>query len=133
MQFNTAIAAMMEYINELTGGTAVREDLEVLIKLLGPFAPHLADEAWERLGNKGFLLQQPWPSWDPQLTIDEMVTVVIQVNGKLRAQFTAPRDTGREELEKTALANEAVQKHLQGKTLRKVIVVPNKLVNLVAG
>jgi leucyl-tRNA synthetase len=76
-------------------------------------------------------VQQPWPGWDEGLTIDDVVTVVVQVNGKLRGQFSAARDCPSKELEMLALANESARKHLEGKTVRKIIVVPNKLVNVV--
>ncbi|MDB4979923.1 MAG: Leucyl-tRNA synthetase, partial [Myxococcales bacterium] len=87
MQFNTVVAALMEFINELTAGggsTATREDLLTLVKLVGPYAPHLGDEAWERLGERGFLLQAPWPTWDEALTVDATVTLGVQVDGKVR-------------------------------------------------
>jgi leucyl-tRNA synthetase len=131
MQFNTAIARMMEYLNEMASKGATREDLTVLVKLVAPFAPHLADELWEVLGYNGFMLQQTWPAWDESLTIDDTVTVVIQVNGKLRGQFTAPVAASKEDLEAAARTNDKVQQHLEGKTIKKVIVVPKKLVNFV--
>ena len=84
MKFNTAIAALMEYVNEITKGSATREDLVTLVKLLGPFAPHLADEAWEALGEQGFVLQATWPQYIPALTGDAEMRLAVQVNGKLR-------------------------------------------------
>jgi leucyl-tRNA synthetase len=133
MQFNTAIARMMEYLNELTSKGATREDLLVLVKLLAPFAPHLADEAWEKLGNKGFVLNQAWPVFDESLTVESTVTIVVQVNGKLRGEFSAPKDATQEQLKESAMAVDKVKPHLEGKTIRKVIVVPKKLVNIVVG
>lgn len=130
MAFNTAIAAMMEYLNELGRG-ASREDLLTMVKLLAPFAPHLGDEAWEKLGGKGFLLQVAWPSYDEALTIDAVLTLGIQVNGKLRGDVTVARDAPEAEVREKALANPNVAKHLEGKTVRKVIVVPGKIVNIV--
>ena len=130
MAFNTAIAAMMEYLNELGRG-ATREDLLTLVKLLAPFAPHLGDEAWEKLGGKGFLLQVAWPSYDEALTIDAVVTLGIQVNGKLRGDVTVARDAPEAAVREMALAVPNVAKHLEGKTVRKVIVVPGKIVNIV--
>ena len=136
MQFNTAIARLMEYLNELTskgatGKGASRGDLRVLVKLVGPFAPHLADEAWEMLGNKGFILNQAWPSYDEALTIDGTVTIVVQVNGKLRAEFSAPADSMQDTLREKALSLDKVKPFCEGKTVRKVVVVPKKLVNIV--
>ncbi len=131
MQFNTAIARMMEFLNELSSKGAAREDLEILIKLLGPFAPHSADELWERLGNKGFVLNQKWPVFDEALTIDDTVTIVVQINGKLRAQFSAAIDASQQSLESAARDLEKIRPHLEGKRIKKVVVVPKKLVNFV--
>jgi leucyl-tRNA synthetase len=133
MAFNTAVAAMMEYVNELTAKGATREDLLTLIKLVGPYAPHVADEAWEKLGEKGFLVEAGWPTFDPALTIDAVVTLAIQVNGKLRGSLDVARDTAEDEIRKQALAVSNVVKHLEGKTVRKVIVVPGRIVNIVVG
>ena len=131
MAFNTAVAAMMEYLNELTSSGAAREDLLTLIKLVGPFAPHLADEAWEKLGQQGFLLQAAWPGYDEALTIDAVVTLGVQVNGKLRGDVQIARDAPEAEVRAKAMAVPNVAKHLEGKTVRKVIVVVGKIVNIV--
>jgi leucyl-tRNA synthetase len=131
MQFNTAVARMMEYVNELTSKGAAREDLLVLIKLLAPYAPHIADEAWERLGNSGFVLNESWPLFDEALTQDDTVTIVVQVNGKLRGQFNAPAAATQQHLETEARSLEKVKPFIDGKTVKKVIVVPKKLVNFV--
>jgi leucyl-tRNA synthetase len=133
MAFNTAVAAMMEYLNELTSSGATREDVLTLIKLLGPFAPHLGDEAWEKLGQKGFLLQAAWPGYDEALTIDAVVTLGVQVNGKLRGDVQVARDAPEAEVRAKAMAVPNVAKHLEGKTVRKVIVVAGKIVNIVVG
>jgi leucyl-tRNA synthetase len=133
MAFNTAIAAMMEYVNELVGKGATRDDLLTLVKLVGPFAPHLGDEAWEKLGEKGFLVTQAWPAFDPALTIDAVVTMAIQVNGKMRGSVDVPRDVGEDEVKKLAMAVPNVAKYLEGKTVRKVIVVKGRIVNIVVG
>ena len=133
MAFNTAIAAMMEFVNELTAKGASREDLLALVKLVGPFAPHLGDEAWEKLGEKGFLIAASWPSFDPALTIDAVVTLAIQVNGKMRGSLEVARDEAEDEIRQKALAVSNVAKHIEGKTVRKVIVVPGRIVNIVVG
>ncbi|MCG5051712.1 MAG: leucine--tRNA ligase [Myxococcales bacterium] len=132
MQFNTAVAAMMEYVNALTAKGASREDLLTLVKLVGPFAPHLGDEAWATLGESGFLIEQSWPRYEEALTIDDVVTMAIQVNGKMRASMEVSRTMSKEDAESTALAQPNVQKHLEGLSVRKVIVVPGKIVNIVA-
>ena len=131
MQFNTAIARLMEYVNELSSRGAIAEDLETLIKLIAPFAPHIADELWERMGKSGFMLNESWPSWDEKLTAFEQVTIVVQVNGKLRGDFQSSPDSSQEELRKVAFEVDKVKSHIEGKTVRKVIVVPKKLVNIV--
>jgi len=133
MKFNTAIAGMMEYVNELTAKGATREDLLTLVKLVGPFAPHIGDEAWEKLGEKGFLIQAAWPKHDEALTIDAVVTLAVQVNGKLRGSVEVEREAAEAEIREKALAVPNVAKHLEGKTVRKVIVVPGKIVNIVVG
>jgi leucyl-tRNA synthetase len=131
MQFNTALARMMEFVNELTAKGGSREDIQTLVKLVSPFAPHLADEAWERMGNTGFVLSESWPVFDEALTVEDTVVIVVQVNGKLRGQFSAPAGATPQELEACARASDKVKPHLDGKTVKKVIVVPKKLVNFV--
>ena len=133
MAFNTAIARLMEYVNELTASGPTAEDLDVLVKLLAPYAPHLADELWERLGKSGFMLEQQWPVYDEALTAAEELTIVVQVNGKLRGNFTVAPGVSEEQMRSTALGVDKVKPHLEGKTVRKVIVVPGKLVNIVVG
>jgi leucyl-tRNA synthetase len=132
MQFNTAIAAMMEYVNHLTAeGPPTREDLETLVKLVAPYAPHMADEAWERLGGTGFVIEQRWPTFEDALTRDAVVNLGVQVNGKLRGNLEVARDAPEAEVREKALAVSNVAKHLEGKQVRKVIVVPGKIVNIV--
>jgi leucyl-tRNA synthetase len=133
MKFNTAIAAMMEFINELGANGASKEDLTAFVKLVSPYAPHIGDELWERLGGEGFLVNAPWPAWDEAMTLDSVVTIVVQVNGKLRGDFQAARDAGEDELKAAATAVDKVKPFVDGKTVRKVIVVPGKLVNIVVG
>jgi leucyl-tRNA synthetase len=133
MQFNTSIARLMEYANALSAGGATAEDLETLVKLVAPFAPHLGDELWEAMGKKGFVLEQQWPSWDDALTAFEQVTIVVQINGRLRGEFTVAPGASEGDLRKAAFEVPNVKPYVQGKTVRKVIVVPEKLVNIVVG
>jgi leucyl-tRNA synthetase len=133
MAFNTAIAAMMEFVNELTAKGASRDDLLTLVKLVGPYAPHLGDEAWEKLGEKGYLVDAAWPAFDPALTVDAVVTLAIQVNGKVRGSLEVARDAAEDDIRNQSLAVPNVAKHLEGKTVRKVIVVPGRIVNIVVG
>jgi leucyl-tRNA synthetase len=134
MQFNTAVAAMMEFVNELLPGgvsKASREDLLALVRLVGPYAPHLGDEAWERLGQKGFLLEQAWPGYDEALTIDATVTLGVQVDGKVRGSVELARDATEDAARAAALALPNVAKHLEGRTLVKFIYKPGRIVGLV--
>ncbi len=132
LKFNTAIAQMMVCVNELTKlERRPRWAIERLVLVLSPFAPHLAEELWQRLGHAGSLAYEPWPAWDPALVLEDTVTVAIQVNGKLRATLELPRDLEAGQVREAALADERIQKYLEGATLRKVIYVPNKLLSLV--
>jgi leucyl-tRNA synthetase len=140
---NTAISSIMELYN-LTrkerdalketpaGRSALRLALESIIQLLSPFAPHMAEELWERTGRRGLLMRSPWPVYDPALAREEMATVVVQVNGKVRDRFEAVPDLPDPELEAAALALPKIQAALGGKPPRKVVVVRNKLVSIVA-
>jgi len=133
MKFNTAIAAMMEFVNVLGANGASKEDLVAFVKLVSPYAPHLGDELWEKLGGEGFLVNAEWPKWDEAMTLDSVVTVVVQVNGKLRGEFQAAHDAGEEELKAAAMTVEKVKPFIDGKTVRKVVVVQGRLVNIVVG
>ncbi len=133
MKFNTAIARLMEYINALITVKPTRDDLTTLVLLMAPFAPHVAEELWERLGGAGLIAHAPWPIFNAALCEDDTLTIVVQVNGKLREQFTVARDATSEMLESTALSLEKVKAAVVGKTIKKVVVVPNKLVNVVVG
>ena len=134
MQFNTAVAAMMELVNELTAqpGTTTREDLLTLIKLIGPYAPHLADEAWERLGEKGFLLQAGWPTYDDALTRDATVTLGVQIDGKVRGTVDLARDASEDDARRAALAVPNVTKHLEGRAIAKFIYKPGRIIGIVS-
>jgi leucyl-tRNA synthetase len=139
---NTAVSSIMELYNLCrkerealketpAGREALRLGLETIIQLLSPFAPHLAEELWERTGHRGLLMLSPWPAFDPALAREEMATVVVQVNGKVRDRFEAVPDLPEAELEAAALALPKIQAALGGKSPRKVIAVKNKLVNIV--
>jgi leucyl-tRNA synthetase len=134
MSFNTAIAAMMELSNHLTRQEVrPRSVLYTFVLLLSPFAPHLAEELWRALGHKNTLAYEPWPAFDEALTRAEEIEVPVQVNGKLRTRLRVPPDISQEELQALALADERVKSFIEGKKVRKVIVVPGKLVNIVVG
>jgi leucyl-tRNA synthetase len=134
MRFNTAIAAMMEFNNHLTSlAVRPRSVLEPFVLLLSPFAPHLAEELWRALGHAETLAYEPWPAFDEALTREDEVEVPVQVNGKLRLRLNVPAGLGKEELERIVLADPKVQALVDGKQVRKVIVVPGRLVNIVVG
>ena len=139
MSFNTAIAKMMECTNAMTSADVVDvQDYDAFLTLLNPFAPHLTEEIHSRLQAKfpalaeTQLCQKNWPVWEETLLVENTVPMVIQVNGRLRDKLEVPRDISREELEKLALASAKVKIFLDGVTVRKVIVVPGRLVNIVA-
>jgi leucyl-tRNA synthetase len=134
MRFNTAISAMMELTNHLMPlKVRPRSVLEPFVLLLSPFAPHLAEELWRALGHPETLAYEPWPAYDPALTRAEEVEVAVQINGKVRHRLTVPAGIDGAALESTALADEQVRRLLEGRTVRRVIVVPQKLVNIVVG
>jgi leucyl-tRNA synthetase len=159
-QLNTAVSAMMELVNELyafseqtvTGGPTrrvdedvaragvveraeairvVREAIEALVRMLSPFAPHTAEEMWERLGHPATLTAAAWPEFDAAVAQAEEIVVPIQVNGKVRGRLTVPAGTPEEELKRLALADAAVAPHLSGKTVKKVVVPNGRLVSIV--
>ncbi|MDZ7292076.1 MAG: leucine--tRNA ligase [candidate division KSB1 bacterium] len=144
-EFNTAVAALMEYLNFLYScrkedGTLTvsmdlwRQGIETFTRLISPIAPFIAEEIWQDvLGNKGKSVhQQPWLTYDEKEIAEEQMTIVVQVNGKLRDQVVVPVDITEEQLKQTVLSSERVQKFMEGKAVRRVIIVPQKLVNIVA-
>ncbi len=137
-QFNTAIAELMKLSNALTDAKCKQsgvygEGIATLVRLLAPFAPHIGEELWRHLGNTESVHLQSWPQLDPDALIADEITLVIQIMGKTRGTVQVPASATREELEDYARNSEAGQKHLDGQTVKKVIVVPGKLVNFVIG
>jgi leucyl-tRNA synthetase len=135
LQFNKAVAQLYELVTaiEKAKPSATRaEAVRTLVLLIAPMAPHLAEEAWALLGAEGMIADAAWPAFDPALLIDEQVTLAVQVNGKLRDTLTAPRGLDKAAAEELALASDKVQRLLAGAAPRKVIVVPDRLVNIVA-
>jgi len=138
--FNRAVARIRELTNALVDAKgdgddmafAYREGVEALVRLIGPIAPHIGEEMWAGLGHAELLAEAPWPTADPALVVDDTITIAVQVNGKLRASIETARDTAKDALETAALADPNVQRYLDGKAPRKVIVVPNRIVNVVA-
>jgi leucyl-tRNA synthetase len=137
--FNKAVARLYELANAIDStepndqGTrwALREALEIFVRLAGPMTPHLAEELWQGLGHTSLLADSPWPLAEEQLLVDDTVTIALQVNGKLRGTIQMPKDSSKEANTAAALANTDVQKAMAGKPQKRVIVVPNRIVNVV--
>jgi len=140
LNFNTAIAALMSFVNELYKLKAAqnlskagpwKEAIEALLKLLAPFAPHFSEELWQELGHEGSIHSAKWPTWDETLIVEDTITLAVQVNGKLRAEITVPTDTDENQAIESAKMEPKVSKMLADKQLKKAIYVSGRLVNLV--
>ena len=132
LKFNTAIAAMMGLLNEIYDkGTLTRDELSILVRLLCPFAPHLAEQMWQDLGGKGLCSLAAWPEWDEAKTVDSTVEVAVQINGKVRATVELPLNCPAADAIATAKANEKIIPFIEGKTVIKEISIPNKIINIV--
>ena len=137
--FNRAVARIRELSNDLTrldGGGAgeawvLREGLDALIRLIGPMTPHIAEELWQMLGHQTLLVDSPWPEADEAWLSVDKVTMAVQVNGKLRATLEVDKDAENQAVENAALADPGVIRAIDGKDVRRVIVVPNRIVNVV--
>jgi leucyl-tRNA synthetase len=133
LAFNTAIAAMIELVNAATStGGLTRDQLDRFARVLAPFAPHMGEELWHRLGHEGSVAHAPWPAHDDVMLRDDEVEIVVQISGKVRAKIMVPADADAGALERIAMADEKVRQLIEGKTVRKVIAVPGRLVNIVA-
>lgn len=136
LQYNTAIAALMEYLNVVRAGgrTPSRAEVEPLVPMVAPFCPHIAEELWERLGHEGSIFDgRNWPEWDPDKARERTVSVAIQVNGKLRGTLTLEAGSDQEAVELLARSQENVSRHLDAGTVRKVVFVKDRLLNFVVG
>ena len=139
-KFNTAIAALMEYSNSLNevwerkgvGSDIWNDAIEKLLVLMAPMAPHISEELWERTGHEYSVHTQTWPQWDPDLAADEVITLVVQINGRLRDRIEVPASIAEDEAKQTALESTRIQPHIDGKDIANVIYVPGRLVNIVA-
>jgi leucyl-tRNA synthetase len=140
--FNTAISAIMELVNEIyvseiknqtdeISRRVIRESIETVVVLLSPFVPHFTEELWEALGNRESVIKTRWPDYDQEAVLEEEILIVIQVNGKLRDRMTIPASYGEEEVKAWALKSERIRRLLEGKKIKRVILVPKKLVNIV--
>lgn len=132
LSFNTAISQLMIFVNEfLNADPKPRRAMETFVLLLSPFAPHLAEELWEKLGHSPSLAYEPWPGYDASKLREDTVEMVVQINGKVRSKFPVPVNLDEEVLRRKVLADEAVRKYVDGKTIVKIVVVKNKLISLV--
>jgi leucyl-tRNA synthetase len=140
--FNTAISAIMELVNEIYVSEVkdrpdeisrglIREAIETVVILLSPFVPHFSEELWAALGNQESILKTRWPDYDPAAAVEDEILIVIQVNGRLRDRMTIPASFGEEEVKAWALKSERIRKLVEGKEIKRVILVPRKLVNVV--
>ena len=141
LRFNVAVAQIYEFTNALSAAlgkkgndldAALHECAVILVKIIAPMMPHLAEESWARLGYNTLLAKEPWPEANPALLVDDRVTLAVQVNGKRRGEITLARAATNAEAEAAALALEPVVKALEGRPAKKVIVVPQRIVNIVA-
>ena len=132
-KFNTAISSIMELVNEIYQSldTDIAEAIKTVILLVSPFAPHLAEEMWQRLGNKESVLKAPWPKYEEKFLKEEVITIVIQVNGKLRSKVEVPADINEKRLKELLLADEKLKPWIKDKPIKNFIIVPQKLVNIV--
>jgi leucyl-tRNA synthetase len=131
--FNTAISRMMEFVNFFTKQSErPKAVMEPFILLLSPFAPHMSEELWKLLGNESSLAYEPWPEFDESLTVDALVEVPIQIMGKIKSKVSIERGKSKQELETIALQDPKIAALLDGLTVRKIIAIPDKLVNIVA-
>ena len=139
---NTAVSSIMEFFNHIKGESEklreseegkniLKEALEKVVLILSPFAPHVCEELWERMGNKTLVIRASWPSFDPKFAEEEKVTVVVQVNGKLRSKFEAERDFPEEKIKDIALGLSRIQNLIKEKEIKKIIYIKNRLVNIV--
>ena len=132
LKFNTAIAAMMTLLNDISDvGSITRDEVKILVRLLCPFAPHLAEEMWEDLGGEGLCSLAPWPVWDENKTVDSTVEVAVQINGKVRGIVSLPLNCPKDDAIATAKADAKIAAFIEGKTVIKEISIPNKIINIV--
>ncbi|MFW6077085.1 MAG: class I tRNA ligase family protein, partial [Hyphomicrobiales bacterium] len=143
LRFNRAIARIYELSNVLQAGLqeppsdglnrVLRETAEIITRIAAPMVPHLAEECWRALGHDTVVAEEPWPTADPDMLVSDTITLAVQVNGKRRAELAVERGLGRSEIETAAMELDNVRRAIDGKPVRKVIVVPERIVNVVTG
>jgi leucyl-tRNA synthetase len=125
------VNGLYAYKEQKISGSVIKEAVENLLLLLAPFAPHMTEELWEKLGKKESIHLMPWPKYDIEAMVEEEIEIVVQVNGKVKGKVSLPAEATDEEMKQAALSNEKVLPHIEGKNVVKVITVPRKLVNIV--
>ena len=134
LSFNTAISRLMEFVNYFTGqDSRPLSCMNSFVLMLAPMAPHICEELWQILGHSESLTYESWPVFDPKYVEESTVELPVQINGKVRGRITVPANAGQEDVKQAALADSKVQRYIEGASIRKVIVVPRKLVNIVVG
>jgi leucyl-tRNA synthetase len=134
LRYNTSIAALMELVNTLRADNVCDKGIaRELVVMLAPFVPHFAEECWERMGHRESVFEARWPAWDEGLVVEDQIEVVVQVNGKTRSKVQVARDVTQEVVVEAAQRDLAVRRFTEGNELRKVVYVPNRLLNLVVG
>ena len=132
LKFNTAVAALMTLLNDFNdNGKVNKEELKTFLMLLNPVAPHITEEMWELCGAEGMLNQQPWPQHDESKTIDNVIEMAVQINGKVRGKITVALDEAQDSAREKALSDENINKFIEGKNIVKEIYVPGKIFNIV--
>ncbi|MEO1103035.1 MAG: class I tRNA ligase family protein, partial [Pseudomonadota bacterium] len=140
LHFNRAVARIYEWANAMqkalgddaTPGAVLRDSVDKMVRCFAPMMPHLSEECWAVIGNDGFAAGSDWPTYDPALLIEDVLTLPVQVNGKKRGEVTVPKDAANDDIERAVLALDEVKRHLNGSAPRKVIIVPKRIVNVVA-
>jgi len=134
LRFNTATSRLMEFVNYFTGQERrPRSCMEAFVLMLAPLAPHLAEELWQVLGHAESLAYASWPTFDDRFTREDTVEVPVQINGRVRGHLVVPAAANRDELEQIALGDLRVQKYVAGASIKRVVVVPGRLINIVVG
>ncbi len=134
MKFNTAVSSLMTYVNYMSGLDKIPAELyRNLLKLMAPFTPHLAEEMWARLGNSTLIITESWPQGDAKTAQDDVVTIAVQICGKMRGTIEVPANSSNETVQTAALALDNVKRQTEGREIKKIIVVPNKICNIVVG
>lgn len=132
MKFNTAIAALMTLLNEFNSvGKVTKDEFKTYLQLLYPVAPHITEELWEIAGLEGCLHDSPWPAYDEAKTVDDVIEMAVQINGKVRGKISLPADADKEAAKAIALEHENIRSYVEGKNIVKEIFVPGKIFNLV--